>query len=220
VIDLAIDGTGNLYVADYNGNRIRKINTSGFISTIAGDGMSGNSGDGGPATLAKLSGVKAVTIDASGNLYILADSKIRRVNTAGIITTIAGGGGGGVTIEYGSGIPATNAALVSPERITTDGYGNLYISEHSRILKVNPSGIITRVAGTSWGGGGYSVDGLPATATTIYNPMGMTITSSGDLYFAEKENRLVRKISASGIISTIAGNRDLMETADQPRQVF
>ena len=201
---LAVDSSGNLYIADARNDRIRKVNSSGNITTIAGTGVEGYSGDGGKAVEAKLDGPRGVTVDGSGNLYI-ADSgnrRIRKVDTSGNITTVAGTGVEGYS---GDGGKAVEAKLGAPLGVTVDGSGNLYIADSSnrRIRKVDTSGTITTVAGTGvWG---FSGDGGTATEARLSFPRGLALDTSGNLYIADATNCRVRRVDASGNISTVAG---------------
>jgi len=202
---VAVDASGNVYIADESNHRIRKVNTSGIISTIAGNGTGAYSGDGGAATAAELHFPNGVVVDASGNLYI-ADTynyRIRKVNTAGIITTIAGNGIGAYS---GDGGAATAAELHYPTNLTIDASGNMYIADFNnyRIRKVSTSGFISTIAGN--GNLGYSGDGGAATAAELGVTEGVTVDAAGNVYFADSKNNCIRKISTSGIISTIAGN--------------
>jgi uncharacterized protein (TIGR03437 family) len=200
----AVDGSGNLFIADENNNRIRKVSPSGIITTVAGTGSSSFSGDGGPATSAQLNSPHNVTLDGSGNLYFSdsSNNRIRKVSSTGIISTVAGNGG---SSSSGDGGPATSAQLNWPHGVALDGSGNLYIGDYdnNRIRKVSSSGIITTVAGT--GTGGFSGDGGPATSAQLYNPNGVVLDGSGNLYFSDFSNNRIRKVSPSGIITTVAG---------------
>jgi hypothetical protein len=212
---VAVDGSGNLFIADYGNSRIRKVNTNGTITTVAGNGAWVYSGDGAAATNASLSSPRGVAVDASGNLLI-ADSfneRIRKVNTNGIITTVAGNGtfGGGYS---GDGGAATNASLNSPNGLAVDASGNLFIADsfNERIRKVDPSGTITTVAGNGFitnvnsGMGAYSGDGGAATNANLSLPCGVALDSSGNLLIADYRNNCIRKVSANGIITTVTGN--------------
>ena len=163
---VALDASGNLYIADYGNNRIRKVSPSGIITTVAGNGTDGFSGDNGPATSAELADPWGVALDASGNLYIadIYNNRIRKVSPSGIITTVAGNGTGGYSGDNG---PATSAELYDPSGVALDASGNLYIADYGndRIRKVSPSGIITTVAGN--GTVGYSGDNGPATIAEL-----------------------------------------------------
>ncbi|MGD0500985.1 MAG: putative Ig domain-containing protein, partial [Bryobacteraceae bacterium] len=201
---VAVDGSGNLYIADTNNNRIRKVSVGGIITTVAGNGSYGYSGDGGPAISAKLYYPTGVAVDGSGNIYIadLENSAIRKVSPSGLITTVAGNGSFGYS---GDGGPATSAQLWGVQGVAVDGSGNIYIAESAnrRIRKVSSAGIITTVAGN--GGYGYSGDGGPATSATLWYPYGVAVDGSGNIYIADSANYALRRVSASGIITTVAG---------------
>jgi len=171
-----------------------------IISTIAGTGYAGFYGEGIPATDANIMGVRGMAIDKDGNLYIVDASnyRIRKISTDGIITTIAGGN----PIFSGDGGVATNAGMI-PHGITLDDEGNIYISGDNRVRKISTSGIITTIAGT--GEHDYNGDNIPATAAKIWGPNGMVFDKYGNLYIADVGNSRVRKVSTSGIITTIAG---------------
>ena len=202
---VALDGASNLYIADQNNNRIRKVDAAGAITTVAGDGTLGYSGDGGAATAAQLNRPAGVAPDGSGNLYI-ADSgnqRIRKVDAAGVITTVAGDG----TFGYsGDGGAATAAQLNSPRGVALDGSGNLYIADlfNNRIRKVDAAGVITTVAGD--GTRGYGGDGGPAVAAQLNRPFGVASDGAGSLYIADNSNHRIRKVDAAGVITTVAGD--------------
>ncbi len=182
-----VDGSGNLYIVDTNNRRIRKVDPSGTITTVAGNGNSGYSGDGGPGTDASLADPSGVHVDGSGNLYI-ADTnnqRIRKVDPSGTITTVAGDGNSGFS---GDGGPATDARLNFPSAVYVDGSGNLYIAdrENHRIRKVDALGTITTVAGN--GGFGSSGDGGAATAASLAFPSGVYVDGSGNLFIADRHN--------------------------------
>ena len=199
-----MDGSGNIYIADHNNNRIRKVSTGGIISTIAGNGTMGYSGDDIAATSAELFGPTEVAIDGSGNIYIAdyENNRIREVNTAGIIFTIAGTGADGYN---GDNIAATDAELNNPTGIALDGSGNIYIADedNNRIRKVNGGGIISTIAGT--GSAGYNGDNIDATSAQVNNPYGVSVDRSGNIFIADQNNNRIRKMNTAGVISTIAG---------------
>ena len=205
---VAVDAGGNLYFADYCDNRVRKVSAAGIITTVAGNGSPGYSGDGGPATSAQLNNPNGVAVDASGNLYIAdtGNNRIRKVSAAGIITAVAGDGSYGYS---GDGGPATSAQLNGPFGAAVDASGNLYIADtgNGRVRRVSTAGIITTVAGTARTGFccDYSGDGGPATSANLDLPHGVAVDASGNLYIADSYNQRVRKVSAAGIIMTVAG---------------
>ena len=204
------DSSGNLYIADVGNQRIRKVDTSGIITTFAGNGNKGYGGDGGPAVNASFYNAVRVAIDPSGNVLVAdqSDHRVRRITPAGIITTFAGNGVGTPSTGAfsGDGGPAVDASLNNPTAIAVDGKGVVYISDqfNQRIRKVDLNGTITTIAGN--GNAGYAGDGGPASAATLNYPGGITVDSSGNLYFSDDLNYRTRMISASGAMSTVAGN--------------
>lgn len=201
---MALDSSGTLYFAEQENHRVRRITAAGVISTFAGTGTGGNSGDGGQATSAMLAEPSTVALDLSGNLLITDQSAhvIRRVTPAGVISTIAGTGNSpGFS---GDGGPATSAQLNGPLFVTVDAAGNIYISEPEgyRIRKITPAGTISTFAGT--GSSGSTGDGGAATSAQLL-PFGLAVDSSGSLYVSDPLNNNIRKITSSGTISTILG---------------
>ena len=200
---LAIDGLGNLYIADRENGRIRRVNPSGIISTIAGNGQYGFSGDGGPATSASLASPQALALNATGDLFIaeVNNHRVRKVSLNGIITTIAGNGVFGFS---GDGGQATAASLTQAWGVAVDGSGNLYISDvlTGRIRKVTPGGTISTVAGGNFG---FSGDGGPATSAALHFANDVTVDATGRLYIADSGNGRVRSVSVNGTIATFAG---------------
>ncbi|HXR75331.1 MAG TPA: IPT/TIG domain-containing protein [Bryobacteraceae bacterium] len=253
---LAVDDAGNLFIADIGNNRIRRVSTSGVITTVAGPGTNGVYGDGGPAVSAELRLPAGIALDNAGNLFVSerGTNRVRKIAASGIITTVAGNGNGGFA---GDGGPATSALLAAPAGLTLDANGNLFIvdSYNNRVRKVSPDGIITTFAGSgppylasgtaelslpfgvavndsgnllvlqlrgrvlefSAGGtllrtvagsdqAGFSGDGGPATSAQLMNPFAIALDSAGSLYIADTANYRIRRVSTSGVVTTVAGN--------------
>jgi sugar lactone lactonase YvrE len=177
------------------------VSPGGTITTVAGTGVAGYSGDNGPATSAQLSFPCAVAVDTGGNLYVADGQRIRMIS-GGTITTVAGTGVSGYSGDDG---PATSARLFNPTGVAVDTAGNLFIADANnyRVRKVSALGTITTVAGT--GTVGYSGDNGPATSAQINYPVGVAVDAAGNLYIAELYNHVIRKVSASGTITTVAG---------------
>jgi sugar lactone lactonase YvrE len=201
---VTVDMAGNLYISDSYNFRIRKVTPGGVISTIAGQGTAGFSGDGGLATSAQLYLPMGISLDASDNLYIAdyVNRRIREVASDGLINTVAGIGTQGFS---GDGGPATLAQLHLPTGVSSDGTGNLFIadSNNSRIRKVTPNGIINTVAGN--GIAGFGGDGGPATSAQLNQPIGVTLDVAGNLFISDSANQRIRKVTPDGVISTVAG---------------
>ena len=198
---IAADRSGNLYLSDTGHNCVRKIDPKGIITTVAGVGTAGFSGDGGPATAAQLNLPYGLAVDPNGYLYIadLGNNRVRRVSPAGAIDTYAGRGGQG---SSGDGGPATSAQMLSPRNLALDSAGNLYIAEFSghRIRKVTPDGRIAAFAGN--GIAGFGGDGGPATVAQLAFPAGLAFDRNGDLYIADSGNERIRQVLPTGDIVT------------------
>jgi len=205
---LAVNARGDLFIADSSNNRIRKVDgVTGILSTVAGNGLVGSGGNGGPAVLASLSNPSSIALDPAGNLYF-ADSGnnlIRRIDAfTGIITTVAG------TVDRpgysGDSGPAILASLNTPNGIAFAPNGNLYIADTGNNvirLVTAATGIISTVAGT--GVASFSGDGAPAIAATFSNPWSITLAPTGQLYIADQNNQRIRMVDNSGIVTTVAG---------------
>ena len=204
---LAVGADGSIYFAEASIGRVRKIDRSGQVITIAGSGLTGDSGDGGPATSARFGHIEGLAVDHAGNIYIAdADNnRIRRVDRAGTIETVAGTGEFG---WEGDGVPATSATLTAMSGLATDGNGNLYIADTwaDRIRKIDTQGTIWTVAGT--GEDGRSGDGGPALAARLNRPHGVAVDDAGNIYIADTWNHQVRRVDVSGTIATFAGTGD------------
>ena len=200
---MVIDKGGSIYLASQY--LVRKIDPAGIISTVAGTGVSGYSGDGGPAIAATFMGITDIAVDTFGNLFIadFLSDRVRKVDSAGIVTTVAGNGGVGYSVD---GTLAASALLNRPFSVAADNLGNFYLGEYNNnvIRKVNSAGVLLTVAGNgTWG---YSGDGGPATAAEMTAPVAIKVDAMGDLYFSDNHNYCVRKVDTGGMITTIAGN--------------
>jgi uncharacterized protein (TIGR03437 family) len=211
-VHLAVDSSGNLYVADGNNHRVRRVALDGVISTVSGSGPPQTNsrceptsapGDDGPATAARLYNPASVAIHPNGDL-IIADqqnNRIRRVAANGTISTIVGNG---MHNPYAANNPATSSPMDWPSAVAVDSNGNIYFAEvHSnRIARVGSDGAIRTVAGALVGS---TADGIPATSAQLRKPMGIAIDSAGNVYIADTGNHRIRKVGTDGIITTVAG---------------
>lgn len=202
---VAVDTFGNIYIADNTNSRVRKVNTSGIISTYAGNGSSGFFGDGGAATAAELNVAAGVAVDQAGDLFIadFYNYRVRKVNRLGKISTVAGRGVYGFS---GDGGQATSAEIKSFIGVTVDNVGNVYIADQAngRIRKVNTIGIMSTFAGD--GNQSFSGDGGPATAAELSYPYGVGTDATGNVYIADYGNERIRVVPKTSIITTIAGD--------------
>ena len=200
----AVAADGSVYIADTFNGRVRRVGTDGIITTVAGTGAFSSGPDGGQATQTPINGPGGVAIGPDGALYIAEffAHKVRRVDSQGIIATVAGTGSPGFG---GDGGPATAALLRNPLGIVFGPDGSLYIadSENSRIRRVGPDGVIQTVAGT--GIPGYNGDDILGTNATLNDPGGVALSAQGELYIADARNNRVRRVTADGIIQTVAG---------------
>lgn len=201
---VTVDASGNQYISDWFNNVVRKVAVNGAITTVAGNGTLGYSGDGGPATSAQLAYPCGVAFDQSGDMYIADSSNnvIREVTPNGTIMTFAGNDTRGYSGDLGQ---ATAAQLYAPLGLAFDAAGNLYVSDSGNqlIRVIGTTGVIGTFAGLLEAG--YSGDGGLATAAKFYYPKGLAMDNAGNLYIADMGNSVIRKIS-NGIVTTVAGN--------------
>ena len=198
---VAVDTAGNLYIAEFGNNRVRKVATNGNISTLAGNGVNGFSGDGGQAGNAMLNGPQTVAVDSQGNVYVgdTANNRVRKVAPNGVITTVAGSGDAGYSGDGGS---AVNAQVGNPVAVAVDSAGNLYIADgSSRVRKVFLSGVITTIAGS--GPKGYSGDGGTAANATLSGPSALAVNAAGSIWVADTFNNAVRLLQFTGGSTTV-----------------
>lgn len=200
-VGVVADAVGNLFIADTGNHRIRKVDTNGIITTIAGIGIPGFTGDGGAAEGARMAYPTGVALDAKGNLYIADqfNNRIRKVDTNGIITTVAGDGPSGRGRYSGDGGAATNAGLFSPKGVAVDAVGDLFIADfdNNRIRKVDTNGIITTVAGS--GDSAYTGDDGAATNAGLLYPLHMTVGALGNLFISDSSHNVIREVHFTGL---------------------
>jgi sugar lactone lactonase YvrE len=203
---VAVDGAGNLYIADTANHRVRMVSPAGLITTVAGTGTAGLNGDGGPAAAGTvdLYYPSGVAVDGAGNLCIAdrSNQRVRMVSPAGLVTTVAGTGTAGYN---GDGGPAGSAQLNAPSGVAVDGAGNLYIADRSnqRVRMVDLTAtppVITTVAGT--GTAGYNGDGGPAGSAQLNAPTGVAVDGEGNLYIADRSNQRVRQVELAPRVSS------------------
>ena len=201
----AVDPCGNLIIADTFNNCLRKVDAFGVITTVAGNGLAGYSGDGGLAVNARLNAPNGLAFDLNGNLYVsdANNNCIRKIDVNGIITTVAGNGVAGFA---GDGGAATNASLNAPGGIVLDSFGNLFIADsgNNRVRRVDLNGIITTLAGS--GMLGYFGDGGFATNASFTTPCSLALDGMGNLFIADTYNNCIRRVCTNGVIDTVAGS--------------
>ncbi|MDD2789857.1 MAG: SMP-30/gluconolactonase/LRE family protein [Sulfurimonas sp.] len=196
---VAVDSSGNVYVTDYIDHKIRKITSAGVVTTLAGSGTAGSSNGTGEA--ASFNNPNGVAVDSSGNVYVAdsSNNKIRKITSAGVVTTLAGSGSYG-SVD-GSGLAAS---FSTPDGIAVDASGNIYMADTNshKIRKITSAGVVTTLAGSGTAG---SNDGT-GTATSFNKPAGVTVDGNGNIYVADTENNIIRKITSAGVVTTLAGS--------------
>ncbi|MGJ7615245.1 MULTISPECIES: hypothetical protein [unclassified Variovorax] len=194
----AVDGSGNVYVADYSNRKIRKITPAGVVSTLAGSGAAGNAD--GPGATATFNDPIGIAVDSAGNVYVADTSNhaVRKITPAGFVSTLAGNAVPGLADGTGAA-----ARFRGPSGLALDGSDNLYVADaqNNAIRKITPAGVVTTLAG---GGSSGRADGTGA-AATFYYPMGLAFDGSGNLYIADRDNSLIRKLTPAGVVTTLAG---------------
>ena len=203
---MALDAQGNIYVADAFNNRIRKITPSGTVTTIAGNGTAGYSGDKGNALNAQFYGPRGVAVDVQGNVFVadFGNNVIRQINTSGIITTIAGNG----TAGYNNGTGTDTVRFNSPADVAVDNKGNIFVADYNNnlIRKITSAGVVSTVAGTL--SPGY-VNGTVNTTTGAYvsfdKPLALVLDAAGNIYVADSGNSAIREITPALVTTTVAG---------------
>jgi len=202
---VAVDSSGNIYVADYYNHKIRKVTSSGVVSTLAGSGTSGSTDATG--TAASFNYPTDVAVDSSGNIYVADknNNKIRKITPAGVVTTLAGSADNSSGSVDGTG---TAASFNFPSGLALDSSGNIYVADYSnnKIRKVTPAGVVTTLAGSTDNSSG-SADGT-GSAAKFNGPSGVALDSSGNIYVADLKNQKIRKITPAGVVTTLAGSAD------------
>ena len=195
---VSVDSAGNVYLAQADSHRVRRIDSGGVISTLAGTGEPGYRGDGGPAAQAQLNRPRRVAADSAGNVYVVdaRNNRIRRIDTTGRITTFAGTGEWGYSGDDG---PAVDARLADPRAVAADRVGNLYVTSDARIRKIDTAGVITTLAGT--GEEARSQEAGPALLAQFNDPTAVALSASGELFFADAER--VWKLDTTGFVSPL-----------------
>lgn len=220
-VGLALDAAGNLYISDSGNSAVRKVTPGGTISTLAGNGRQGYSGDGGPALSARLNYPQGVAVDPGGNVYIADtfNNAVRLVAANGFIATVAGNGLAGYT---GDGGQATAAQLASPSGLALDSVGGIYVSDSSALVRKVSAGLIATIAGNENETVGYSGDGGPALSAQLDKPIGLAVDSHGNVYVADAGNNAVRLLQPAGggvTISAVANGASNQAGAISPGEV-
>jgi len=197
---VAVDGAGNMYVADTNNNQIRKITAAGEVTTLAGTGVAGFNN--GPVAAAQFRNPGGVAVDGAGNVYVAdtSNDRIRKITAAGEVSTLAGSGTFGFVDGFG-----VNARFGAPGGVAVDGAGNVYVADsgNNRIRKITAAGQVTTLAGD--GTAGFA-DTAPSVAARFSFPGGVAVDGAGNVYVADTANHSIRKITATGQVTTLAGN--------------
>ncbi|HTW74975.1 MAG TPA: hypothetical protein VMD56_08680 [Steroidobacteraceae bacterium] len=195
---VALDSAGNVYVADYGNNQIRKITPAGMVTTLAGSGVKGDTD--GTGSAASFNGPEGVAVDSAGNVYVADDgnNEIRKVTPAGLVTTLAGLGAQGDADGTGKA-----ASFNGPEGVAVDSAGNVYVADYgnNEIRKITPAGVVTTLAGSGAQG---DADGT-GRAASFDGPEGVAVDSAGNVYVGDEFNDRIREVSPAGVVTTLAG---------------
>jgi sugar lactone lactonase YvrE len=208
-VGFAVDSAGEVYVADYGNDEIRKITPAGAVTTLAGSGAQGNAD--GTGSAASFNYPESVALDSTGNVYVAdyGNNEIRKITPAGVVTTLAGSGEKGDADGTGSA-----ASFNGPEGVAVDSAGNVYVADYgnNQIRKITPAGAVTTLAGSGAQG---NADGT-GSAASFNGPEGVAVDSAGNVYVGDEFNNEIRKITSAGVVTTLTGSHTRGNADAQP----